>query len=189
MKPHGPWKIKQTDDVYVDQFIKVWRDEVIRPDGLDGQHVVVTLKPGVCVLAVDEQWNVHLTEEFHYAIGRNSIEAVSGGIEAGEEPDQTAVRELQEELGLQAASWEYITTTDPFTTVVTSPTRLYLASGLTQVDSSPEGTEQIQHRVIPIQECYQLVLNGRITHSPTSILVLLAYQRFIAHSMATSTQG
>lgn len=178
MKQHGPWTIKRTNDVYADPFIKVWRDDVIRPDGLDGQHVVVTLKPGVCVLAIDEQWNLHLTEEFHYGIGRNSVEGVSGGIEPGEDADQTASRELEEELGLRAKHWEYITTTDPFTTVVASPTRLYLASELTQFTSKPDGTEQIQHRVIPIEQCYQSVLNGEITHSPTSILILIAYQRF-----------
>lgn len=178
MKPHGPWKIKQTKDIYADNFIKVWRDEVVRPDGLDGQHVVVALKPGVCVLAIDEQWNIHLTEEFHYGVGRDSVEGVSGGIEPNEQPDETAIRELKEELGLEAETWEYITTTDPFTTVVTSPTRLYLAFGLTQVAANPEGTEQIQHRVISVQECYQLLLDGKITHSPTSILILIAYQRF-----------
>ena len=64
MKPHGPWKIKQTSDVYRDPFIHVWKDDVVRPDGLDGQHVVVSMKPGACVLAIDAEKNLHLTNEY-----------------------------------------------------------------------------------------------------------------------------
>ncbi len=178
MKSHGPWKIKQTNDVYQDAYIEVTRDDVIRPDGLDGQHVVVRLKPGVCVLAIDEDWNLHLTDEFHYGVGRYSLEAVSGGIEPGEDPAETAVRELQEELGLQAGHWEFLTTVDPFTTVVTSPTRLYLATKLSEVEAAPEGTELIEHRVLDLKDCYQKLIAGEITHAPTCILILTAFQRF-----------
>ena len=177
MQSHGPWKIKKTNEIYRDSFVEVFCDDVIRPDGLDGQHVVVTLKPGVCVLAIDSKWNLHLTDEFHYGIGRDSLEAVSGGIEPGENPDDTAKRELVEELGLEASDWEFLTTVDPFTTVLTSPTRLYFATGLTEVESAPEGTELIEHRIFSCEECYQKVLSGEITHTPTCILVLLAYQR------------
>ena len=186
MRSHGPWKIKKSDHVYADPFVKMWRDDVIRPDGADGQHIVVSLKAGVCVLAIDTDWNVHLTDEFHYAIGRNSLEAVSGGIEPDESADATAVRELQEELGLRASHLEFITTTDPFTTVITSPTRLYIATDLEIVESNPEGTEQILHRVVPIGECYQYVLEGKITHSPTCILILIAYERFRSHELTRS---
>ena len=79
MSQHGPWFIKDSSEVYVDPFIKVRVDQVIRPDGNDGQHVVVLMKPGVCVLAIDEDNNIYLTREFHYGVGRYSLEAVSGG--------------------------------------------------------------------------------------------------------------
>ena len=132
MKPHGPWKIKESNDVYRDPFIHVWLDLVVRPDGDDGQHVVVAMKPGVCVLAIDDERNLHLTKEFHYGVGRDSIEAVSGGIEQGEDPDRTAMRELEEELGLIADTLQFVTTVDPFTTIVVSPTRIYFATGLSK---------------------------------------------------------
>ena len=51
MKSHGPWKIKKTNEVYRDNYVRLWVDDVIRPDGKDGQHVVVSMKCGVCVLA------------------------------------------------------------------------------------------------------------------------------------------
>ncbi|MEM7455101.1 MAG: NUDIX hydrolase [Planctomycetota bacterium] len=174
MKPHGPWKIKKTDDVYQDAFIHVWLDQVVRPDGKDGQHVVVTMKPGVCVLAIDDNNNVHLTSEFHYGVGRVSLEAVSGGIEPGEDPDLTARRELQEELGLEAANWEYLTTVDPFTTIVVSPTRLYIATGLKEVERDLEGTEQIERVTLSLDEAIARIASGEITHAPTCVGLLMA---------------
>jgi ADP-ribose pyrophosphatase len=174
MKPHGPWKIRETANVYVDPFIEVRLDQVIRPDGLPGQHVVVFMKPGICVLAIDDQDQVYLTREFHYGVGRESLEGVSGGMEPNEDPLRTAQRELQEELGLVAAEWEFLTTVDPFTTIMVSPTRLYLARDLTEVATNPEGTEEIARVVMPLETALEKVNCGEITHAPTCVAILRA---------------
>ena len=179
MIDHGPWKIKQSNDVYRDPFIKVRLDAVVRPDGKDGQHVVVEMKPGVCVLPIDVNQNVYLTKEFHYGVGRYSIEAVSGGIEPGEAPDLTAKRELQEEIGLVADNWEHVGTVDPFTTIVVSPTRLYIVGGLSEAPRSPEGTEIIETIVVPLDKAIEMVNLGEITHAPTCVVLLQAKLRML----------
>lgn len=177
MTPHGPWTIKRSNDVYVDPFIHVRVDQVIRPDGNDGQHVVVLMKPGVCVLAMDKANNVYLTSEFHYGVGRYSLEAVSGGIEPGEDPELTARRELQEEIGLIATDWEHIGSVDPFTTIVVSPTQLYLVSGLSSAPKNPEGTELIETVTMSLDDAIAKIDRGEITHAPTCVLLLQAKMR------------
>jgi ADP-ribose pyrophosphatase len=123
---------------------------------------------------MDEKQNVFLTSEFHYGIGQYSLEAVSGGVEPGEDPDLTARRELQEEIGLVADHWEYVTTVDPFTTIVVSPTRLYIARGLTTAPKDPEGTELIEMVQMPLDEAIEKVTQGEITHAPTCVVLLHA---------------
>ena len=177
MIQHGPWQIKTSDEVYRDAYINVRLDQVIRPDGKDGQHVVVNLKPGVCVLAMDEENNVFMTKEFHYGIGRYSIEGVSGGIEEGEDELLTAQRELQEEIGLVAKNWERVGSVDPFTTVVVSPTQLYIASGLSEAPAAPEGTEIIERVKLSLDEAIAKVSSGEITHAPTCVVLLQAKLR------------
>ncbi len=172
VKPHGPWKILASNEVYRDPWIEVQRDDVIRPDGKPGTHCVVHMKPGVCVVAMDDEGFVYLTEEFHYGIGRNSIEGVSGGIEPGETALGTAQRELEEEIGLQAQHWTDLGSVDPFTTIVVSPTRLYLAEGLSEVECRPEGTEVIDRIRMPLSEAVSRVVDSRITHGPTTTLLL-----------------
>ncbi|NLS95015.1 MAG: NUDIX hydrolase [Planctomycetaceae bacterium] len=172
MKPHGPWKIINSKEVYRDPWIDVQRDEVIRPDGEEGTHCVVRMKPGVCVVALDDDGFVHLTEEFHYGIGRHSVEGVSGGIDPGETALETAQRELEEELGLKAERWTDLGCVDPFTTIVVSPTQLYLAEGLSEGVCRPEGTELIRLVKLSLGEAVSQVLDSRITHGPTATLLL-----------------
>ena len=83
--PHGPLLIQRSTTVYQDPWLHVRRDEVIRPDGQPGTHSIVTIKPGVCVIAIQDDV-VYLTEEFHYAVGRITLEGVSGGRDHDETP-------------------------------------------------------------------------------------------------------
>jgi ADP-ribose pyrophosphatase len=168
----GPWQILSSRSIYRDPWIELDQDSVLRPDGQPGTHCVVRMKAGVSVLALDDEHLVYLTDEFHYAIGRQGIEAVSGGIEAGEDPLVTAQRELAEELGIVAERWTPLGVVDPFTTIIVSPTTLFLAESLSFVDRHPEGTELIRVVKCPLDEALAMVDDGRITHAPTCVLLL-----------------
>ncbi len=172
MREHGPWKIKFTEQMYSDPWVQLFRDQVIRPDGLPGTYATVLITPGVCVLAVDDDGSIHLTKEFHYAVGRVTIEGVSGGIEPNEEPLTAARRELAEELGIEAQQWKQIGSIDPFTSAVRSPVQIYIARQLSRCPTNPEGTEQIEHVILSSNEALKAVLDGQITHAPTCIGIL-----------------
>lgn len=169
---HGPWKIVESREVYSDPWTRLRRDEVIRPDGKPGSYCVVNLKPGVSVLAIDDDDHAYLTEEFHYGVGRVTIEAVSGGIEPGEDALVTAQRELKEELGIEASEWCDVGNVDPFTANVVSPTKLYLARSLTIGEQQLEGTEEIGRVKLPFQQVVRMVVSSEITHAPSCVLIL-----------------
>ncbi len=171
MRKHGPWTITHTRLVYEDPWLSLRRDECLRPDGAPGSYSTVHLKPGVCVLAVEQPW-VYLTQEFHYAVGRETIEGVSGGIEPDESAEQAARRELREELGIEADQWEHIGQVDPFTAAVYSPTQLWIASRLRFVPRELEGTEVIQTVRTRIEQAVSWVEDGTISHAPTCVLLL-----------------
>ncbi len=101
------------------------------------------------------------------------------GIKPGEDPVDSARRELREELGLAAGQWQAVTTVDPFTTVVVSPTQIYFATGLSEVARDPEGTEQIERVTMTLEEAVRLVETGDITHAPTCVVILMAQARLV----------
>ncbi|MBI2665280.1 NUDIX hydrolase [Candidatus Woesearchaeota archaeon] len=173
-RKNGPWIIKHTIPKYKNAWIEVNEDQVIRPDGKRGIFGTVKMMQGVCVLPLDEEGFVYLTEEFRYTLERESIEAVSGGIETGEQPLDAAKRELKEELGITAKEWIPLGIVNPFTSVIKSPVNLFLVKGLTFTNSNPETTELIKTKKMKLEEAISLVLNSKITHSPTGVLIFKA---------------
>jgi ADP-ribose pyrophosphatase len=172
MRRHGPWTIVQSSLIYQDPWIRLDKDDVIRPDGLTGTYSTIQLKPGVTVIAIDGQDVVHLTSEFHYAVGRVTLEGASGGIEEHESPLLSAQRELLEELGIVAGRWTSLGCVDPFTSAVRSPVELFLAEELTFQETQLEGTELIERVPMPLEQAIQCVIDGRITHAPTCVALL-----------------
>lgn len=172
MHDRGPWKVIDSREVYRDPWIAVQIDDVIRPDGKPGTHSIINLKPGVCVIALDGDGHVHLTEEFHYAVGRVTLEGVSGGIDADEDALEAAKRELREELGIVANRWTELGCVDPFTAIVLSPTRLFLAEDLSFGETSHEGTEQIRRVRMSLEDAIAKLLASEITHGPTCVALL-----------------
>lgn len=181
MKQHGPWQIVSSREVYRDPWLLVVRDEVVRPDGHPGSYCVVHVKPGITVVAVDDQNRIYLTEEFHYAVGCETLEAVSGGVDEGEDSLQAAQRELREELGIEAAEWIDLGRVDPFTASVLSPSQIYLARKLTFGAAAPEGTEQIRQISMTLAEAVERVMQGKITHAASCVAILKA-ARLLDHT-------
>lgn len=175
--PHGPWSIIKSNLVYRDPWIRLVQDDVIRPDGKPGTYAVTHVKPGVCVLAIDDEGNAYLTEEFHYGVGRVTLELVSGGIDGEEDCLTAAKRELNEELGIAAIDWQDLGSCDPFTANVVSPVRLFVARRLRFGKNNPDECEQIRLVKLPLRTAIAAATDGRITHAPSCLLLLsVAYR-------------
>lgn len=168
----GLWKVTDTKIVYENPWIKVKEDKVIRPDNKQGIFGVVKMKSGISVLPLDNEGNVYLTREYHYAVGRVTIEAISGGIDNQEDKLEAAKRELKEETGMIADKWRDLGFVDPFTTVVVSPNYMFLATELSFLEAHPEKTENIEIVKIPLTEAIKWVMESKITHGATSTLIL-----------------
>lgn len=174
MKTHGPWKIKSSKEIYKNPWIEVQEDKVIRPDGKDGIFSTIRISDGAHVLPIDKNGYVYLTKEFHYAISKYDIEIISGGIDKNETLLHAAKRELKEESGISAKKWIYLGKINPFTTIVKSPSYLYIASELSFGDSDLEGTEKIEILKMKFKDALKMVMQGEITHSPSCVLILKA---------------
>lgn len=174
VRKKGPWTIKETIPKYKNSWIEVKEDQVIRPDGKPGIFGVVSMMPGVSVLPLDEGGFVYLTSEFHYAIEQNSIEVVSGAIDENEKSLDAAKRELEEELGIKAEEWIELGMVNPFTTVIKSPAYLFLARKLNFTKTNQEGTENIKLVKIKFDKAIRMVMESKITHGPSCVLILKA---------------
>jgi 8-oxo-dGTP pyrophosphatase MutT (NUDIX family) len=168
---HGPWTIKETTEIYKNDFIEVTEDKVIKPDGKPGHYATVTAMPGVAVLPLDKEGFVYLTKQFRYALGDESIEAVAGGVDE-EKPEEAARRELREELGIEADEWTSLGLVNLDTSIINSPARIFLATGLRFTEPEREGTETIKTVKVKLEEAVRMVMESEITHAVSCALIL-----------------
>ncbi|MBI2607286.1 MAG: NUDIX hydrolase [Candidatus Doudnabacteria bacterium] len=174
IRKNGPWTVNETALKYKNLWIEVKEDQVTRPDGKPGIFGVVSMKPGISVLPLDDNDHAYLTDEFHYAVEQDSIEVVSGAIDENEKPLDTAKRELEEELGIKAEEWIGLGIVNPFTTVIKSPAYLFLARKLNFIKTNQEGTENIKLVKVKFGDAVRMVMESKITHGPSCVLILKA---------------
>ena len=171
-RKHGAWTVRSSERLYADEFAEVWVDEVSRPDGEPGRRVTMRMKPGVAVLALDGEGFAHLVKTFRYGVGKESVEVVQGILEEGEEPEPCARRELKEELGIEAEELTDLGLVDAVTSQVYSPSRIFLARGLSFGESDTESTETLRPVKVKFGEAVRMVMDGEITQGISCALIL-----------------
>jgi 8-oxo-dGTP pyrophosphatase MutT (NUDIX family) len=171
---HGAWTIKERVLKYENEFIEVNEDRVVQPDGQPGHYATVKMKAGVSVLAIDADGFACLTSQFRYAVGKESIEVVSGAMDEDEEPEAAARRELREELGIDAAELISLGRIDIDTSIVNCPAHQFLARDLSFKETKQEDTENISLKKMRLDEAVSKVMKSEITHGPTCVLILKA---------------
>lgn len=176
LRKRGPFRILATRGVYRNRWIRLREDVVIRPDGTRGLFgIVERLSSGVTVLALDKNGEVYLVREYKYGVGTNSLELISGGLDRRETPLQGAKRELREETGLVARTWVACGRIDPLTTILSAPVYLFIAKDLEMGENNSDPGELVHIERRPLSRAVKLVLNGKITHAASCLLLLKAY--------------
>lgn len=176
-KPVNPWQRLGSKQVYANPWISVREDQVITPNGTPGIYGVVEANTATGVLAIDAIGRVVLVGQYRYPIERYSWEIVEGGAE-GEEPPLDAIkRELREEAGYEASSWEQLGSEIHLSNCYTDEVGfLFVARGLREVPRHLDPTEVIEVRTVTQSEALRMIDTGEITDGLTIIALLRAYR-------------
>lgn len=170
------WTTRESTVVYENPWIRVREDAVDGPDGAPGIYGVVEVRnPAVFVVPLTDADEVVLVEVARYATGNLSLEVPAGGSD-GEDLLLAAQRELSEETGLAATSWEAVGTMFALNGVCDAIEHVYLARGL---HPSAEAHEQEAEgitgtRTVPWPEVMGLVRDGTITDGETVAALMYA---------------
>ena len=163
---------------YKGVIVTVRLDRAQLDNGKIVRREVVEHPGGVTILPVDENGVCTMVRQFRYPFGRMMLEAPAGKLEPGEDPFESARRELSEETGYSADEWIDLgkcCTSPGFSSEVL---HLYLALGLHAGASHPDEDEFLNTEKIPLAELSRMVMANEIDDAKT-IAVVLKAEKFL----------
>ncbi|MDQ2864742.1 MAG: NUDIX hydrolase [Candidatus Eremiobacteraeota bacterium] len=138
-------------EIYRNPWLAVEVHDMVHPNGVFGEHLLVVPPRPVAVLVEDGD-DFILTRQPRFAARREVVEVVKGGAGENETPLDAAKRELREELGIVAAHWEPLGEIYEIPSIVANPIAMFLAGSLTHVESAQEDVESIEPLRIAIDD-------------------------------------
>jgi ADP-ribose pyrophosphatase len=170
------YEVVKSETVFEGRVIGLRRDIVAMPGGVTSQRDVVVHPGAVGVVALrgDE---VLLVNQYRHPVGRRLDELPAGLLDVPGEPGLLcAQRELKEEAGCAADTW------DVLVDVLTSPgmtdesIRIFLARDVHEVERTVQEHEELEmtSRWVPLADAVRAALDGSLENAACVVGVLAA---------------
>jgi ADP-ribose pyrophosphatase len=172
----GPedWTITKTHNAY-EGFFDLVVDELRVPDGRAMTYTWVRSRSGASVLAITDEGHAVTVRQYRHPLGAMSLEIPAGLMEAGETPQATARRELQEEAGYATSELTKLGAYNASPGMTNQVIHLFLGKGLTRVDINPDPFEFLEIELIPVAELRDMVMQGEPVDAPLGFAVMAYY--------------
>ncbi|HEY5095607.1 MAG TPA: NUDIX hydrolase [Candidatus Eremiobacteraceae bacterium] len=158
------WEIISSELVIESPWYNLRRDACRLPHGSVIEPYYVRVHDGFSVIfALTAERHVVMTRQYKHGIGDVVLELPAGALEPGEDPAACAARELEEETGYVAPSFELIAEFAADPTSSTGRLFLFLARDATPAGTAaPDVTEDIETVLLPVADVIARVRSGEI---------------------------
>jgi len=160
--------------IYKGRVVDLRVEPVTLPNGACIELELIRHPGAAAVVPLHEDGRITLVRQFRHAAGGFLWEVPAGKLDAGEEPQTCAVRELREEAGLLAESWLHMGS------ILTTPgfcderIHLFLARSLSRTSQELEHDEVLSLHDIPFAQALDMVRCGEIDDAKTIAALHLA---------------
>ena len=161
-------------NIFKGKFINLREDTIKLPSGKKAAREIVEHPGAVAVIAINEEKEMIFVRQFRTAAGKIMLEIPAGAIKPGESGENCSRRELEEETGYFAKKirkiWEGYASPGYSTEVIC----YYLAQDLVCLKQKTEEDEFIEVDLVNIEDCVDLLKNGKINDNKTIIGITIA---------------
>ena len=164
-------------EIYRNPWMVLREDDIRRPDGSAGIYGVVD-KPTYALVMPYDGGSFRLVEQFRYPVGARRWEFPQGTAPnlADAEPSELASRELREETGLRAESFQILGQIDVAPGLTSQRGWVFLATGIVEGESEREHEEQdMRSAWFPRHDVEQMIRSGVIVDAQS----IAAYGMFL----------
>jgi 8-oxo-dGTP pyrophosphatase MutT (NUDIX family) len=177
--PRHDFPVKAGTDIYAGAVMALRSDEVVMPGGKVAVREILEHPGAVAIAALDADDRLMVIHQYRHAVRRRLWELPAGLLDVdGEDPLETAKRELAEEAGLVAADWSTLLDVVPSPGFSDESVRIYLARGITEVGRPDLGDDEesdLTTRWVSLSVAVRMVLSGTIVNAATVAGVLAAH--------------
>jgi 8-oxo-dGTP pyrophosphatase MutT (NUDIX family) len=147
-------------------------------DGDEAEREIVAHPGAVAVVAHDGE-RIYLVRQPREAVGEAALLELPAGKldEEGEEPVETAKRELAEEIGKGARDWKHLTSFYTSPGFADEECHVYLATDLFDERAEAPGGERIEIVAAPLADLDDLIAECRDSKTLVGLLWFRAYLR------------
>lgn len=156
------------------KYFKVTQ-ETIERNGRTSTKEFVERTPTVVIIPYTSNNEIYMESQFRDAFGRYNLEVVAGHIEEGDEPLETAKKELVEEAGLQAKTWHKLAVWEASVNM-RAKMHIFAATDLTEGDAQPEEDEDITIQKMHLDDVIAKIENGELV-TANHIAALLLFKK------------
>ena len=160
-------------------ILAVRSDMVEMPGASTAHREIVEHFGAVAIVALDQDQRLAMVKQYRHSLQRRLWEIPAGLLDkAGEDPLSCARRELREEAGLSAGSWQLLLDVASSPGFCDEVIRVYLAQDLQKVEQPPREDEELDMEVtwVDLTEAHDRVLAGEIYNSTAIAAILSAYE-------------
>lgn len=161
------WKTLSSDYLIRFPYFTVRKDKCETPEGtIVDPYYVVELAPTVCALAISEEGEAIMIEQYRQPVEMTMLEIPGGFVDKDEEAEKAIARELLEETGYEFSKIEFLVESAANPALLSNFTKLYLATGGKKVrEQSLDHNEEIKVSLIPLDELKQMLFEGKIVQA------------------------
>lgn len=159
--------------VHIGRKIRVAVDTFTAPDGTTVRRDLIQHPGAVVILPVLDAEHIVMLRNHRFAIGETLWEVPAGTLDPGEPIAECAKRELAEETGYVAATWQSLGFLYASPGVLDEKLHLFVAEGLTPGPPQPEIEEQLEPVTVRFDEAIRMCLSREIIDAKTITLLLL----------------
>lgn len=167
------WELVRREAIQDCRVFQVHRAHALSPrDGATHTFFTLEAPDWVNVVPLTPDDEVVMVRQYRHGPRTSTLEIPGGMVDPDEEPLPAAARELLEETGYEAASWDLIGSVNPNPALFSNCCRTYLARDARQVAPiRNEGAEQTVVVRVPRAEIAERMRSGEIDHA----LVIAAF--------------
>jgi 8-oxo-dGTP pyrophosphatase MutT (NUDIX family) len=167
------WKTLDSRKVYDNPWITVFEDNVINPVGGKNIYGHVHFKgKAVAIVPLDNEGNTWIVGQDRYTTREYTWEIPMGGSDPGEEPIDTARRELKEETGITAEKLTPLMRLHTSNSITDEEGFVFIARDLEVGEADFDDMEDLAIRKLPLTDAINMVVQGEITDA-ISVAALL----------------